>query len=237
MKFIILLFPILLLAEISICKGHYYNDFIPNNNEKLHELCYEGFAVNYADSRKNPYWVASSITDKDIIGAKEITRHCTFTPELRLDISVRASDQDFTNSGHSRGHMYANGYAPTEKLQQESCILTNIVPQKQKGNNGGIWKQFEESTQQLALKEGLVYEISGPLFIGKINKITKHNVSIPTKLFKMVYSPKQKKAIVLVIDNIDNAQQTLKQYSIITFETKYGIKLMDKNYPLLKFKY
>lgn len=232
-----LLFSTMLYSAVSNCKNNYQNDFLPENNKHTMELCYTNFTVNYDPITKNPFWSANRLTKEDVIGASKFGRTCDFVPEMRIGTSMRSHNNDYTNSGYSRGHMVPNGDAPTPAGAQETCILTNIVPQKQLGNNGGIWKQFEESAQKLAVKEGYIYIVSGPLFIGKIKTISARKIAIPTKLFKMIYSDKQQKAVVLTIDNIEHAQGTIKTYTVSEFENKYKIKLMGVYPPLLDFKY
>ena len=64
-----------------------------------------------------------------------------------------------------------------------------MVPQVHE-NNAGVWAGIEGAAWQLAKREGELYVISGPAFIGgRLKKIG--NVVVPTHLWKVVYSPLQ----------------------------------------------
>ena len=86
----------------------------------------------------------------------------------------RAELADYERSGYDRGHMAPNADFATRKRQAESFSLANMVPQVHE-NNAGVWAGIEGAARQLAKREGELYVISGPAFIG--GKLKKSAIS------------------------------------------------------------
>ena len=125
-------------------------------------------------------------------------------------------------SGFDRGHMSPNDDMPTRSAQAESFSLANMVPQVH-GNNAGVWAGIEGAARQLALDEGEVYVVSGPAFIGSdIQRIG--NVLVPTHLWKVLYSPAQKRAGAYVITNDDT--RTFSSGTVSDLEKMIGVGLL-----------
>lgn len=102
----------------------------------------------------------------------------------------------YARSGYDRGHMSPNADFATcsaqAQAQAQSFSLANLVPQMH-ANNAGIWAGIEGAARQLATSEGELYVVSGPAFIGSDIKQV-GNVLVPTHLWKVLYSPAQRKA-------------------------------------------
>lgn len=119
-------------------------------------------------------------------------------------------------------HMSPNGDMSNRSAQAESFSLANMVPQVH-ANNAGICAGIEGAARQLALSEGEIYVISGPAFIGgNIGRIG--NVLVPTHLWKVLYSPAQRRAGAYLITNDDT-----RGYSSVTvsdLEKMIGVNLL-----------
>jgi endonuclease G len=127
--------------------------------------------------------------------------------------------------------MAPNGDMPDRRSQHESFTLANMVPQDA-DNNRHVWAGIEGAVRKLAQKEGDLYVITGPAFIGgNLQKVGK--VLVPTHLYKLVYSPRQRAGAAFFIENRADAEYAV--LSIAELESKVGIDLLpslsaaDKN--------
>ena len=118
--------------------------------------------------------------------------------------------------------MAPNGDMPDRKAQRDSFTLANMVPQDA-SNNRHVWAGIEGAVRKMAQKEGALYIVTGPAFIGgNLQKIG--NVLVPSHLYKVVYSPKQGVGAAYFIENkpVDDYQVL----SIAQLEAKIGIDVL-----------
>lgn len=182
-------------------------------NQKLktrsREVCFEAYAVMHSGISRTPIYSAEHLTRQNLELAKTLSRKDSFHAETRLPDDERAELSDYSRSGYDRGHMAPNADFPTRSSQAESFSLANMVPQVH-SNNAGIWSGIEGAVRQLAIDEGDLYVVSGPAFLGS-NIQKKGNVLVPTHIWKMVYSPQQRKAGAYLITNDETTE-----YSVLT---------------------
>ena len=118
--------------------------------------------------------------------------------------------------------MSPNGDMPDRSTQAESFSLANMVPQVHT-NNAGVWAGIEGAARQLALDEGELFVVSGPAFIGSgIKQVG--NVLVPTHLWKVLYSPVQKRAGAYVITNDDS--RTYSSITVSDLEKMVGVSAL-----------
>ena len=152
---------------------------------------------------------AEHLKRSNLEAAKTLSRKDSFHPESTLPSQDRAELRDYARSGYDRGHMSPNGDMLDRSAQAESFSLANMVPQVHV-NNAGVWAGIEGATRQLALNEGEVYVVSGPAFIGNdLQRIG--NVLVPTHVWKVLYSPAQKKAGAYIVTNDET-----REYSAVS---------------------
>ena len=152
---------------------------------------------------------AEHLKRSNLEAAKTLSRKDSFHPESTLPSQDRAELRDYARSGYDRGHMSPNGDMLDRSAQAESFSLANMVPQVH-ANNAGVWAGIEGATRQLALNEGEVYVVSGPAFIGNdLQRIG--NVLVPTHVWKVLYSPAQKKAGAYIVTNDET-----REYSAVS---------------------
>lgn len=90
-------------------------------------------------------------------------------------------------------------------------------------NNRHQWAGIEGAVRKLAKKEGDLYVLTGPAFIGgNLRKIG--NVLVPSHLFKVVYSPRQRAGAAFFIMNQADAQYEM--LSIAQLESIVGVNLL-----------
>jgi endonuclease G len=215
------------LALAGACPDHYVDGRVPEiRNAKLvtatTELCYGVFGVMHSGITRTPLWSAEHLTADNLDAAQQLSRENSFHPETRLPLSQRAELSDYARSGYDRGHMAPNGDMPDRATQHESFTLANMVPQDGE-NNRHVWAGIEGAVRKLAKREGDLYVITGPAFLGgSLQKIG--NVLVPTHLYKLVYSPRQRAGAAFFIENQPAADYEV--LSIAELEGRVGINLL-----------
>jgi endonuclease G len=215
------------LALAGSCPVFYVDGRLPEiRNAKMTaattELCYEVFGVMHSGITRTPLWSAEHLTADNVAAAKTLSRENSFHTESRLPAGGRAELSDYARSGYDRGHMAPNGDMPDRASQHESFTLANMVPQDGE-NNRHVWAGIEGVVRKLAQKEGDLYVITGPAFIGgNLQKVG--NVLVPTHLYKLVYSPRQRAGAAFFIEN--RAGADYETLSIAQLEGRVGIDLL-----------
>ncbi len=216
-----------LSAASTSCSNIYYNNEAPDiTNSKLtsktKELCYKDFAVMHSGVSRTPLWSAEHLT-KEML-AKKAERTDSFHAEERLNPDERAELKDYARSGYDRGHMSPSADFSDTQSNEECFSLANMVPQNH-NNNAGIWASIEGAARYLAKKDGEVYVITGPLFVGNdLKRIGK--VLVPTQIFKVIYVPSTGKGAAYITDNAPGTDY--KVISIAEIEKMSGIDMFPK---------
>ena len=180
----------------------------PKLQPRTQEICFIAFAVLHSGLSRTPLYSAEYLTRQNLKNAGPLSRKDSYHAASAVPKNDRAELADYERSGYDRGHMVPNADFSTRKRQAESFSLANMVPQVHE-NNAGVWAGIEGAARQLAKREGEVYVISGPAFIGgRLKKIGK--VVVPTHFWKVVYSPLQQQAGAYLVTN-DNT----RTYSVV----------------------
>jgi endonuclease G len=220
----------LLAAQVAWaggCPAHYVDGRLPEiRNPKMNietrELCYEVFGVMHSGLTRTPLWSAEHLTAEHVEAAKTLSRENAFHAEEELPPSQRAELIDYARSGFDRGHMAPNGDMPDRESQHESFTLANMVPQDA-NNNRHVWAGIEGAVRQMTLREGDLYVVTGPAFLGAdLHKVG--HVLVPSHLYKMVYSPRRHAGAAYFIEN--RADAVAQVISIADLESRIGIDLL-----------
>lgn len=209
------------------CPAHYVDGRMPEiQNPRMQagttELCYDVFGVMHSSITRTPLWSAERLTAQNLAAAKTLSRENSFHPEPRLPASARAELADYARSGFDRGHMAPNGDMPDRNSQHQSFTLANMVPQDGE-NNRHLWAGIEAVVRKQAIKEGELYVLTGPVFLGnKLRKIG--NVLVPSHLYKVVYSPRQKAGAAFLVENRPSSEYEL--LSIAQLEARIALNLL-----------
>lgn len=189
---------------------------------RTRELCFEAFAVLHSGVSRTPLYAAEHLTRENLKQARLLPRKDSFHAEKSLPESERAELDDYARSGYDRGHMAPNADFANEKAQGESFSLANMVPQVH-ANNAGVWAGLEGAARKLATSEGELYVVSGPFFgSGKVKKIG--NVMVPTYIWKVFYSPAQRRAGAYLVANEDT--QDYQTFTVSELEKKIGMSVL-----------
>lgn len=214
-------------AHAASCPVHYLDGRAPEiRNQKIaggtRELCYSVFGVMHSGQTRTPLWSAEHLRADNLKRAANVDRDSKFHAEKRLPRNERAELKDYARSGFDRGHLAPSANMPDRRTQAESFSLANMVPQD-RGHNRDIWAPIENAVRAMTRKEGELYVITGPAFLGaNLNKVG--NVIVPSHLYKVVYSPRQKLAAAWFVEN--RADAPIKVVPVAELERIVGIELL-----------
>jgi endonuclease G, mitochondrial len=214
-------------VHAASCPSHYLDGVVPEiRNQKLaaatRELCFDEFGVMHSGVTRTALWSAEHLSRSQLEAAEGLERDNRFHAEPRLPRSQRAELSDYARSGLDRGHLAPNGNMPDRRAQRESFSLANMVPQD-RDHNRYIWAPIEGAVRKMARREEALYVITGPAFLGSsLRKIG--NVIVPSHLYKVVYSPRQKAAAAWFVEN--RADAPILVVPVAELERIIGITLL-----------
>ncbi len=141
----------------------------------------EGSVLSYNDLRGTVNWVSWKTSKADL--GDSIPRP-EFEADPRLPNSFnRIQYYDYSGSGFDRGHMVpsADRFA-NKKLNEETFLMTNIVPQTG-ALNQEAWERFESFARKQAWNGRDVYQIAG---VYGENGILRNKITVPTNCWKVI---------------------------------------------------
>jgi endonuclease G len=141
----------------------------------------EGSVISYNNGRGTANWISWK-TDRAYLG-NSIPRP-DFSPDTRLpDAFRRIQYFDYSGSGFDRGHLVpsADRFA-NKRLNEETFLMTNIVPQTP-ALNRGPWEKFESYARRQARRGSDVYQIAG--VYGELRTL-RNKVTVPTNCWKVI---------------------------------------------------
>lgn len=165
----------------------------PKMTVKYRELCNQAYAVGHSGITRTPLWATEHLTRDRLFDAKGLKRSNSFRTDSRLPYNERAELSDYARSGYDRGHMAPSADFGDSASQDESFLLSNMIPQDH-NNNTGIHEGIESAVRKEVKKRGELYVITGPLFQGAKLESLKGRVIIPTGIYKCLYDPSRKEA-------------------------------------------
>ncbi|KAG0144003.1 hypothetical protein CROQUDRAFT_660540 [Cronartium quercuum f. sp. fusiforme G11] len=164
----------------------------------------KAYAMAFDRRMRNPAWTAEHLTLQNIqtpIGGDQPDRsHSKFHEDQAIPNQFRAKLSDYFRSGYDRGHMVPAADAKmSQEAMNETFILSNIAPQVGEGFNRDYWAHLENFTRQLTNSFSDLYVFTIPLYLPKLDPITKKNivsyevignppnVAVPTHFAKVIY--------------------------------------------------
>lgn len=183
-------------------------------------LCFRGFALLHSPAIRGPLYAVERLTAEGVARARGLEREGEFHEEERLPAHERARLEDYVRSGLDRGHLAPAGDMPDALARAESFSLANVLPQEP-GTNRFLWSDIEIATRSLAVREGELYVVTGPVFAGPEPRSLKGRVLVPTHLFKAVYLPGRGVAAAYLAQNA--AAPTWRRVSLAELQTVAGI--------------
>jgi len=184
----------------------------------------QGYAVGYSQYLKQPLWVTYRLT-KDEAESKLVKR----TNDFRSDPGIvggSANPEDYIRSGYDRGHLApAADMHWSTNVMSESFFMSNMSPQTP-GLNRNTWACAEEFTRDVAIREGSVFVVSGPVVTNQAPRVIGRNkVVVPDAFYKVIYDetpPEKMIAFVMPNDN-PNADMWLYATNVVCVEELTGM--------------
>ncbi|HVZ92261.1 MAG TPA: DNA/RNA non-specific endonuclease [Rhizomicrobium sp.] len=196
------------------------------------ELCRTGYALAFNPDTRTPDWVIERLPLDWLSGGAK--RRNNFHADAEADALIPGKgpqNSDYSRSGFDKGHQAPAGdFKSSQPMTDESFLLTNMAPQVGVGFNHNIWKQLETDVRGWILCGGRpeLYVITGPVFEdGDARWLKgKSRVRIPDAFFKVIYDPKNRRALGMLLPNRKLDTADLPDYAtpIADIEEQTGIK-------------
>lgn len=217
------------------------------------ELVREGYALGYDTRLKIPLWVQYELAPEDFVlapGEKKVQRTDDFREDPTLPPGASGRLQDFSEDGNdsgdnadfARGHLVpAADRRREERLQSETFLLTNMVPQVGLSFNSSVWLSLEDDIRDWVEKHGAVTVIVGPAFLPEeedeeeymyYRVLGKSRVAVPTHLFKIVVDSTSAppRALAFLLANEEHPPGTKYSDSLVSvdhIESICGLDLLS----------
>ena len=122
---------------------------------------------------------------------------------------------DYSNSGCDRGHMTpAADMKWDAEAMQQSFFMTNICPQNPGLNSNG-WSRLEKKVRAWARRDSSLIVATGPIMGATLGSIGKEvTVPVPEAFFKVVYAPRQARAIAFIYPNSAQSNSKMHKYAV-----------------------
>jgi len=190
-------------------------------------LANRAYVSCYSYKTNTPLWSSYTITNEEAAGRSE--RYRSFLYDRRVPKRHRIKSSDYTGSGYDRGHLFPNALADGGSIvrQAQSFLMTNIAPQDPKLNRVG-WKYLESAVRKWLKRHGKPNIVTGVWFDDhpeKIGKRKRQKVSVPAYWYKIVFDPKQMRAMAFWMPNAPVGKREWFKYrtTIDEIEAKTGI--------------
>lgn len=188
----------------------------------------EGYALGYKAAWKTARWVMYRLTDDEVV-TQVARRSDVFAPDPLIPNGPQLDD--YRGSGYDRGHLAPAADMKWSRQAMTECFyLSNMVPQD-RGNNGGIWNEIENTVRGFACAEGSVFVVTGPVTPDPpALSIGKGRVAVPTELWKVVYDETPPKKMIGFIVPNRNVKGKPRDYacSVEEVERRTGLKFFPK---------
>jgi len=174
----------------SRAQTHVYGGVLPQTNRKVvRVLENEGYLVGYSEALGSPLWAAYRV--RDVATLKAPPRPDKFNVDLRT--AARIEPGVYSRSGYDRGHLAPNYAIATrygKVAQQETFLMSNVVPQKH-ALNAGAWARLEQRiATNYAGRFGEMWVMAGPIF-GEQPARLKRLVAVPEAFFMIIVDERE----------------------------------------------
>jgi endonuclease G len=210
-------------------KTHVYGG-VPVAASPLRILTNRGYVVGYDDTRATPAWVAYRMRDLPKLPPAP-PRPDKFVTDRRT--AARVSSHAYSGSGYDRGHLAPNYAIATRygaAAQEETFLMSNIVPQRHR-LNAGLWRELEAriATNYPARYEE-VWVLTGPI-IGAQPRTLRGGIPIPEAFWLVVVDEHEGRLRTLAfIVPHEGAAATAARYvtSIDEIERRTGLDVLPE---------
>lgn len=190
---------------------------VPHRSEPLRYLRNTGYLAAYDEFRGNPAWVAYRVFHRADAVIGERPEHFAADPRTRSRVEPEA----YTNSGYDRGHLAPNlaiGLLFGEEAQEETFLMSNIVPQRPNLNRR-IWRDLENRIiRRYARRYEEVWVLTGPLYANGSSRLPKLDgeVAVPDAFFMILIDehPQGLRAIAFIVPQEVSGEEDPAQFLV-----------------------
>jgi endonuclease G, mitochondrial len=202
-----LLALLILITSFAESVEEPYNSPTPNPQPVFN---FSGYSICYDARTKTPAWTYERLTNEGLIGNTNRSRF-KFREHEETPEHLRATLNDYRNSGFDRGHLVPAGDCKaSEEKMSDTFLLSNICPQNPQFNRG-YWAKLERFVRNLTKTSTIVHIVTGPLFLPqeaedgtrwvKYQVIGNGDVAVPTHFFKVIYLESSKESFAYILPN------------------------------------
>lgn len=196
----------LLFLPCAACAWDNLDYGIPGACDQIIER--EGYALGYSRRLGQPRWVSYRLTADE--ATNRVIRH---SRPFYYDSAVRtgtAYPGDYDGSKYARGHLApAADMRFSTNVLYESYSMANVSPQWP-GFNVGVWKRLEEHVRNLAIREGPVFIVTGPVFSTNAadGAQSVSGIPVPDGFYKVVFveRPPHRRMLGYIVPNVSSRQ-------------------------------
>ena len=158
------------------------DDFTPKlANGYLIEHTY--YTLSYSNTHRQAEFSYYFLSPASIQGGQERT------DDFRVDPKVKSNpvkSTDYQGSGYDRGHLCpAADMALNLTAMSETFFMSNMSPMTPSFNRG-IWSKLEDWVRDVALQEGGLFVVTGPVLSKSCGSINS-SITIPCSYYKIVF--------------------------------------------------
>lgn len=189
------------------------NSDLPVPSEIVREqiIKHKGFTVSYSSAYVLSTWVAYKVSNANV--NKEAKPKAKYMADP--NVTTRSADKkDYKDSGYIMGQFCSYlDVTHIDGAAEETFYMTNVAPMKSAFHKH-IWTKSEDLIRLWVAEKGELI-----VYTGAITKeapfptIGKNKLAIPKNYYKVVYSPKDNKAVAFRFKN-GIASGTLKSHSL-----------------------
>jgi endonuclease G len=208
MKKSILIYFIIGMPLFSIAQSA--DILLPSDRDREQTIHHKSYSLSYNSSYVLPSWVAYKVNKTQVDKLVKVKEKYETDPMVH---NRSADKKDYKSAGYIMAQ-FAN-YLDLQNIpegEKEAFYMSNIAPMKQTFYNY-IWLKTEELIRLWSDGTDGLYVVCGPILTDvPFQTFGENKVSIPKRYYKVVYDPKNQKAIGFIF-NISSSGK-LKSYSM-----------------------
>lgn len=185
-------------------------------------LHYKAITIYYNRKYRVPACVAYELTNTQVSMADAPDAEKRNNYNFNRDPNAAGCPEwwEYKDTGYDRGHMAPAMDMRWDSQAMEQCFLmTNICPQDHELNDGE-WRHMEEAIHTWARRTDRLVIFTGPILRNDAKRTGKHHdIAVPSKFYKVVYDPKQNKAIAFLFKN-EMATSSWTNYAVTIDEVE-----------------
>ena len=204
---------------LFICFKLTSQEYLPKSEGEI--IRHKYYILSYNEDHEQANWVHYKLNPTFLNGTTPRINSFKVDPK----VSTKSAELiDYKGSGYDRGHLAPAGDMKYSRESMiESFFMSNMSPQDPSFNRG-IWRRLEETIRKWGKSSEIFISTAGVLNIKNLGSIGGNKVTIPSKYYKVIYSPKNNSMIGFLLSNRSSSSE-LKSFvvSVDSIESITGI--------------